>query len=96
MSGYSKLPKLGKVLSNQEREQTEAEVRKDKRSKDKSNTYLLMRWSGHWRKPIHKTIKKLKEKGGIGWLRVRMVYKRQSNLKEMISNGHTTKIHDVN
>jgi len=62
----------------------EAEVRKDERSKDKRNTFLLTRWSGHWRKPIHKTIKKLKEKRGLGWLHVRMVYKRHSNLKEML------------
>ena len=84
LSGDSKLPQLGKVLSNQEREQIEAEVRKDERSKDKRNTYLLTRWSGHWRKPIHKTMKNLKEKRGLGWLHVSMVYKRHNNLKEML------------
>ena len=45
LSGDSKLPKLGKFLSNQEREKMEAEVRKDGRSKDKRNTYLLTHWS---------------------------------------------------
>jgi len=81
LSGDSKLPKLGTILSNREREQMKAEVRKDERSKDKRNTYLLTRWSSHWPKPIHKTIKNLKEKRGLGWLRARMVYKRHKNLK---------------
>ena len=84
LSGDSRLSKLGKVLSNWEREQMEAEVRKDERSKDKRNTHLLTRWSGHWHKPIHKTIKKLKVKRGLDWLRVRMVNKSHSNLKEML------------
>jgi len=44
----------------------EAEMKKDECSKDKHKTYIFTRWSGHWWKPIHKTIKKIKEKRGLG------------------------------
>jgi len=84
LSGDSKLPKLGTILSNRKTEQMEAEVKKDERSKDKHNTNLLTRWSGHWQKPIHKTTKKLKKKRELGWLCVRMVYKCPNNLKEFL------------
>jgi len=38
LSGDSKLPKLGTILSNRERERMEAEIKKDECSKDKHNT----------------------------------------------------------
>ena len=87
LSGDSKLPTIGTILSNRGGERMEAEIKKDERSKDKKrNTYMLTCWNYHchWRKPMHKTIKKLKEKRGLGWLRVRMVYKHHNNLKEML------------
>ena len=62
----------------------EAEMRKEERNKDNHSTYLLARYSGHWRKPIHKTIKDLKKKRGLGWLRPRMIHKCHQNLKEML------------
>ena len=46
----------------------EAEMKKDEKSKDRHSTYLLIRCSGHCCTPIHRTIKKLKEKKGLGWL----------------------------
>jgi len=84
--GGSKLPRLGQVLDSRERESMEAELQKDEVwKKDKRNTYVLSRFSGNWRnKPIHKVIKGLKDQRGLGWLRVRMVYKRHLNLKEML------------
>jgi len=45
---------------------------------------FVTRYSGNWRKPEHKTIHELRNKYGLKWLRVRMVYKRHANLKEMV------------
>jgi hypothetical protein len=84
-TGEKKLPSLGQVLDNREREQMASQLRKEERKKDKRNVYVLSRWSGNWRtKPIHKTIKKLADRRGLKWLRARMVHKRHQNLKEML------------
>ena len=49
----------------------------------------MTRYSGNWHKPVHRTIHELREKYGLKWLRVRMVYKRHANLKEMLlSDAH--------
>ena len=59
-------------------------MKKDERNKDKRNTCLLTRWSGHCRDSIHKTMKKLRKKRGLGWLCVKIVHKCHNNLKEML------------
>ena len=46
--------------------------------------YLMSRYSGNWRTPLHKTAKKLRDKHNLKWLRVRMINKRHQNLKEML------------
>ena len=70
----------------------EAQFRKEEWKKDKRNVYILSRYSGHWRTPIPNTIKRLRKKYGLGWLRVRMLNKRHQNLKEMLLGDIATKV----
>ena len=91
LTGDSKLPKLGGILSSRERERMEAICWKEEWSKDKRNTYCLTKYDGNWRTPIHKTIKQLRDNRGLKWLRVRMVYKRHQNVKEMLLGDLQTK-----
>lgn len=92
LKGDSRLPKLGTILNNREREIMEAQLRKEEWKKDKRNVYILARYSGNWRTPITNTIKRLKKKYGLGWLRVRMLHKRHQNLKEMLLGDIATKV----
>ena len=91
IGGDLTLPKLGKILPNREREIMKANSKKEELKKDRRNTYVLSRYSGNWHTPIHKTIKKLKDKRGLGWLRARMVNKCHQNLKEMLLGDITHK-----
>jgi len=84
LPGPSQLPKLGRILDDREEEMIAAQIRKEEWQKDRRNTYVIIKWSGNWRRPIHKTIDQLKKKYSMGWLRHRMVYKRHSNLKELL------------
>ena len=62
------LPTLGKkILDSREREIVEAQLARAERKKDRRNVYLLTKYSGQWRTPIHKTIKRLKKKHGGQW-----------------------------
>ena len=92
LRGESKMPKLGSILDSREREMMEAQLRKEEWKKDKRNIYFLQKYDGHWRTPIHKTIKKLRDKRGLQWLRVRMIKKRHQNLKEMLLSDAQHKI----
>ena len=70
-----KLPKLGAILNAQEREMLEANLKKEERFRDRRNFHLVIRYSGNWRKPEHKAMHELRNKFGLKWLCVRMVYK---------------------
>ena len=87
-----KLPTLGKVLDSREEEIAETIRKKEERKEDKRGTYIITKYSGHWRIPMHKTLKRLRAKFGMKWLRVRMCYKRHSNLKELLLGDLSNKI----
>jgi cell pole-organizing protein PopZ len=92
LKGEAALPKLGKILDSRMEEQIASEMRKEERKKDKRNVYLMSRYSGNWRIPLHKTAKKLRDKHDLKWLRVRMIHKRHQNLKEMLLGDIATKV----
>ena len=92
LKGEAALPKLGKILDSRMEEQIASEMRKEERKKDKRNVYLMSRYSGNWRTPLHKTAKKLKDKHNLKWLRVRMINKRHQHLKEMLLGDIATKV----
>jgi hypothetical protein len=90
----SKLPTLGKILDNREREIADAQRARQERTKDRRSVYLITKYSGHWRsRPIQETIKRLKKKySGLGWIRTRIVHKRHNNLKEMLLGDLQSKL----
>ena len=92
LKGDATLPKLGTILDKRMEERMASEMRKEERKKDKRNVYLMVRHSGVWRTPLHRTANKLREKYNLKWLRVRMVYKRHQNLKEMLLGDIATKV----
>lgn len=81
-------------LDNRDIKMAEAIIQKDKWSKDRRGIYLLKSFTGHWHTVLHKTIKRRREKYGLGWLQLQMVYKRHTNLKEMLlANLHPKVMH---
>ena len=49
-------------------------------------------FSKFWTIPIHKTIKKLRDRFGLKWIRVRTAYKRYQNLREIFQSDLSSKI----
>ena len=79
-----RLPKLGELLDEREKEQISTAMKAKARKKDKRNVYISDSWSGNWKEPLHILAKKLAKKNGLGWFRARMAHKRFGNLKEML------------
>ena len=87
-----KLPTLDKILDSREEEIATTIRKREERKEDKRGTYIITKYSGHWRIPMHKTLKRLRAKFGMKWLRVRMCYKCHSNLKELLLGDLSNKI----
>ena len=93
LRGDAQLPKLSTILDSRERERAEAEMERADWKKDSKRTiYLIKKYDGDWRSPVHKLIQKLRLKYDLKWLRVRMTHKRHMNLKEMLLGDITKKI----
>ena len=69
LKNNGKLPKFGMILDNHKRESLQAHLGKEERSKDRHNTYFVIRYSGQWCKTEHKNIHMLRNKFGLNWLR---------------------------
>ena len=67
---------------------------KQKERDRKRATYFCVGYSKIWKTPIHKTIKELKDKHNLKWLRVNMSYHRFTNLRETIQGDLSGKIMD--
>lgn len=83
MGRERKLQKLGSVLVAGSESRWNQQAR-ERRKSDRRTTFVIMKYLGSWRTPVHKTLKKLKRKFGFGWLRPRMVYKWHRSLVEML------------
>ena len=86
------LPSLVKVLDDRAKNSEAKQLQKEKRKKDRRTTYIVTRFSGNCRYPIHKTLNQLKTKYGMKWLRVRMCWKRHRNLKEILLGDLSNKL----
>ena len=87
-----RLPKLGRLLANREAEKAASTAREEEMSKDRRSTFCIVRYSGEWRMPISKTLKRLKEKHQLGWLHVRICHRRHNNLQEMLLTDGQSKL----
>ena len=89
----TQLPKLSRILDSCDKVRAEAEMERANWKKDTKRTaFLIEKYDGNWRTPVHKTIKKLCEKYDLKWLRVRMTHKHHMNLKEMLLGDITRKV----
>ena len=64
----------------------------DQKYKPNRNVYFTVSFSKFWKKPIHKTIKKLRDRYGLKWLRVRMAHKRHQNIREIFQADLSNKL----
>ena len=71
---------------------TSAKKTKQKERDRKRATYFCVGYSKVWKTPIHKTIKELKDKHNLKWLRVNMSYHRFTNLREVLQGDLQGKI----
>ena len=89
----AQLPKLSTILDSRTREKAEAEMKKTEWNKDAKRTiFIIKKYEGKWRTPIHVTLKKLREKYGLKWFRYRILSSRHSNLKEKLLGDLSRKV----
>ena len=84
------------IQSLQKEQQATAEERKKaaekKRRKRPRSVFFCIGYSKGWEKPIHVTLKKLRNKHNLKWLRISMSYHRFPNLSEMLQGDLTRKL----
>jgi hypothetical protein len=70
-----------------------AERKKAKKARDRERaTYFCIGYSTIWGEPLHKELKRLRDKHGLTWLRIAMSYHKFSNLGEKLTSL-TAQIH---
>ena len=84
LGGDSKLPTLGKIIDDCGKEMMEAQIWEVEWQKDQKSVHNITQYSGYWHTPIHKIITNIRDNQTLGWLQVRVVYKRHMNLKEVL------------
>ena len=63
------------------------------RKKNNRQTYFCIGFSDIWRRvPIHATLKKLRDKFNLKWLRISMSYHKFPNMRELFQSDLTTKL----
>ena len=75
-------------LADPKRDQTAKHKKRDRKRK----TYFCVGFSNIWKIPIHKTIKSIRDKYNLKWLKVSMSYHRFTNLRETFQGDLTGKI----
>jgi hypothetical protein len=89
-----KIPSLGEQLCHMDEQEDQVTAQKTKRRKRdrKRAIYFKLGFSNFWRTPIHKIIKRIKDRFNLAWLRVSMSYHRFNNLRETFQADLTTKL----
>jgi hypothetical protein len=88
------VPMLQEVLKLKEGKE---ECKEEKQERDKQrnrSVYFCIGFSKLWKEPIHKLIKKLRNKFNLGWLWISMSYHRFPNLRDMFQSNFLAKIID--
>ena len=87
------LQKQKKNDENPEDANTESNAARSKQERDKiRTTWFCISYSTIWGLPIHKRLKKLRDKYKLSWLRISMSYSRFSNLGQKMNSDLTGKI----
>ena len=69
------------------------ENKNEPRKKNNRQTYFCIGFSDIWRRvPIHATLKKLRDKFNLKWLRISMSYHKFPNIRELFQSDLTTNL----
>ena len=79
------VPTLQEVLElNKGKEQRKKEKLERDKQRNRS-VYFCIGYSNAWKEPIHRILKKLRNKFDLKWLRISMSYHRFPNMREMLA-----------
>ena len=86
------------IKSIQDSKQINAEARKRAKEKKRKNrnrsVFFCIGHSKGWESPIHVTLKRLRNKHNLKWLRISMSYHRFPNFREMLQGDLSRKLRD--
>ena len=88
-----KFPKFKEIWENED-DIKNNNIKKIKNNKKNRQLYFTIKVSKFWKNPIHKIIKRLRNKYQLKWLRFAMCYKRHVNLAEKFNADLTTKLNE--
>ena len=77
--------------ADENEDDSQSAAAKRKRDRERS-TFFCVGFSNVWGEPIHKCLKRLRDKHGITWLRIAMSYHKFSNLGEKLHNDLSSKV----
>ena len=80
-----KLPRLGYLFHNWEKEMAKTTAERPRRKKDKRTIYIFEKYACNFRpNQLHKIAKDLAKQYCLGWIRVRMCRTRHRSLNKML------------
>lgn len=86
-----KVPTLREELAKKPAETNYRKKSQNNRNRKRA-CYFCVGYSKAWTRPIHQTIKEVKDRYKLGWLRVSMSYHRFNNLRELLQGDMSGKI----
>jgi hypothetical protein len=89
------VPTLQEVLDLNKGKEKRKEDKLERDKQQNRPVYFCIGFSKLWKVPIHKVLKKLRNKFDLKWLRISMSYHRFLNMREMLAGDLATKLSEV-
>ena len=85
-------PTLQELLAKNEGKETRKLEKLERDKQRNRSVYFCMGYTKFWKEPIHRLVKRLRDKFDLKWLRVSMSYHRFPNLREMLQGDLSKKL----
>jgi hypothetical protein len=86
------VPTLQEVLDLNKGKEKRKEEKLERDKQRNRSVYFCIGYSSLWKEPIHKLLKKLRNKFELKWLRILMSYHRFPNMREMLQGDLSKKL----
>jgi hypothetical protein len=86
------IPTLQEVLDLNKGKEKRREEKLGRDVQRNRSVYFCIGYSNTWKEPLHKVLKKLRNKFDLRWLRISMSYHRFPNMREMLAGDLSSKL----
>jgi hypothetical protein len=86
------IPTLQEILDRNKGKEERKEEKLERDKQRNRSVYFCIGYSNVWKEPIHKTLKKLRNKFDLKWLRISMSYHRFPNMRDLLAGDLSKKL----